>query len=453
VTGLSDNPSRKKIFTCRPTSTTEERPCAKDILTRLASIAYRRPASPGEVDGLLAFYDKGSKQGGFELGIRTALEGILSSPHFVLRLEREPANVKPGDVYRISDQDLATRLSFFLWGTPPDAELQSIASQNRLSAPGELERQTRRMLADPRAEALGTRFAYQWFRLQDLYKVHPDPNFFPNFDENLAKLMQRETETFFNNLVRENRSVLELFTADYTFVNERLARHYDIPNVAGDQFRRVKYPDQNRRGVLGHGRMLVLTSFANRTSPVLRGKWIMEVLMGTPPPPPPPNVNTDLEAVQQSENGKLFTTRRRLELHRSNPTCNACHRFMDPIGMALDDFDVTAKWRNRENGMALDTRGDFYDGTPISNPIELSSALQKRPIPLVRNLTENLMAYALGRRVEYFDQPAIRVIAEEAKASDYRISSFILGVVKSNAFQMKRAEQPATAVANGAGPR
>lgn len=453
ITGLSDTPSRKKIFTCRPTSASEERPCAREIITRLASEAYRRAASPAEIDGLMAFYDRGAKKDGFEIGVRTALEGILASPYFVLRLEKEPSNVKPGESYRISDLDLATRLSFFLWGTPPDQELQTIASQGRLSAPGELERQTRRMLADPRSEALGTRFAYQWFRLQDLYKVRPDPNFFPNFDENMAQLMQRETETFFNNLVRENRSVTELFNADYTFVNERLARHYGIPNVAGVHFRRVTYPDDTRRGLLGHGSMLVLTSFANRTSPVLRGKWIMEVLMGTPPPPPPPDVNTDLEAVQQSEGGKLFTTRKRLELHRANPTCNACHRFMDPIGMALDNFDVIAKWRNRENGIALDTRGDFYDGTPISTPAELAAALQKRPIPLVRNLTENLMAYALGRRVEYYDQPTIRKIASEAKANEYRISSFILGVVKSDAFQMKRAEQPASAEARAAEPR
>jgi hypothetical protein len=345
--------------------------------------------------------------------------------------------------------DLATRLSFFIWGTTPDEQLQALATAGKLSAPGELERQTRRMLADPRAEALGTRFAYQWFRLQDIYKNRPDPNFFPNFDENLARLMQRETELFFYNLVREDRSVLELFNADYTFVNERLARHYGLPGVSGSQFRRVQYPDNTRRGVLGHGSMLVLTSFANRTSPVLRGKWVMEVLMGTPPPPPPPDVNTDLEAVAQSEDGKLLTTRRRMELHRANPNCSSCHRFMDPIGLALDNFDVTAKWRNRENGSPLDTRGDFYDGTPVASPAELAAALQKRPIPLVRTFTENLLAYSLGRRVEYYDQPAIRRIAREAEQNNYKIASFILGVVKSDAFQMKRIEPVTAAQAAG----
>ncbi len=439
ITGLSDTPSREKIFTCRPTGSSEERPCARDIVSRLASEAYRRSLTPGDLDGLMQFYDAGAENGGFELGIRGALEAILASPHFVLRLEREPAHVQPGQVYRVSDLDLASRLSFFLWGTTPDEELQALADQGRLSAPGELERQARRMLADPRAEALGNRFAAQWFRLQDLYKVRPDPNFYPNFDENMADAMKRETETFFNYLVREDRSLLELYTADYTFADERLARHYGFPNVAGSQFRRVHYPDGNRQGVLGHGSILVLTSLANRTSPVLRGKWVMEVLMGTPPPPPPANVPT-LDETKGSADGKLLSTRERMEKHRENPVCNACHSMMDPIGLALDNFDVTAKWRLRENGAAIDTRGDFYDGTPVSSPGELVDALLKRPMPLVRTFTENLMAYALGRPVEYFDQPAIRVITREAEANEYHMSSFILGVVKSDAFQMKRME-------------
>ena len=439
ITGLSDTPSREKIFTCRPTGSSEERPCARDIVSLLASEAYRRSLTPGDLDGLMQFYDAGAEKGGFELGIRGALEAILASPHFVLRLEREPAGVQPGQVYRVSDLDLASRLSFFLWGTTPDEELQALADQERLSGAGELERQARRMLADPRADALGNRFAAQWFRLQDLYKVRPDPNFFPNFDENLADAMKRETETFFNYLVREDRSLLELYTADYTFANERLARHYGFPNVAGSQFRQVQYPDGNRQGVLGHGSILVLTSLANRTSPVLRGKWVMEVLMGSPPPPPPANVPS-LDETKGSADGKLLSTRARMEKHRENPTCNACHSMMDPIGLALDNFDVTAKWRLRENGAAIDTRGDFYDGTPVSSPGELVDALLKRPMPLVRTFTENLMAYALGRPVEYFDQPTIRVITREAEANEYHMSSFILGVVKSDAFQMKRME-------------
>ena len=436
ATGLSDTPSRQRVFTCRPTLPSEERPCARKIISGLGGEAYRRPLTPEEVDDLLPFYDSGAAKGGFEVGVRTALEAMLASPHFVLRLEREPVDA-PSDGYRVADLDLASRLSFFLWGTPPDDELQRLASEGQLSA-AELERQALRMLADPRAEALGTRFAAQWFRLQDMDSVHPDPNFFPDFDENLANAMRQETQLFFSNLVRENRSLLELYDADYTFVNERLARHYGIPNVAGQHFRRVTYPDDSRGGILGHGSILVLTSLANRTSPVLRGKWVMEVLLGTPPPPPPPDI-PPLEETEGAKGGRLLTTRERMELHRTNPTCSSCHRLIDPIGLALDNFDVTAKWRVRENGVPLDTRGDFYDGTPVSTPGELVDVLLKRPIPLMRTFTENLLAYALGRRVEYFDQPAIRTIVREAEADGYRMASFIMGVVRSDAFQMKRA--------------
>ena len=439
IMGMSDTPSRRKIFTCRPTVAAEERRCAREIISHLGTEAFRRPLSAADNDELMTFYDQGAKKGGFEIGVRTALEAVLASPFFVLRLERQPAGVRPGQTYRISDLELASRLSFFLWGTPPDAALQALANAGRLSNPDVLEGEARRLLADPRAEALGTRFAAQWFRLQDLSKVHPDPNFYPNFDENLADAMRRETELFFYNLVRENRSVLELFSADYTFVNERLAEHYGISNVSGTQFQRVKYPDDKRRGLLGHGSVLVLTSLANRTSPVLRGKWVMEVLLGSPPPPPPPNV-PDLEQTEGTRGGKTLTTRERMEIHRSNPACTSCHKMMDPIGLALDNFDVTAKWRLRENGEPLDTRGDYYDGTPVSNLNELAAAIQRRPIPLVRTFTENLMVYALGRRVEYYDQPVIREITREAEKNDNRISSFILGVVKSQAFQMKRAE-------------
>ena len=436
TTGLSDTPSRKRIFSCRPTVSSEERPCAREIIASLGAEAYRRVLTPTEIDGLLPFYDDGSRTGGFEIGVRTALEAILASPYFVLRLEREPVDA-PSRGYRVGDLDLASRLSFFLWGATPDEELQTVASEGRLTEPAELERQTRRLLADPRSEALGSRFAAQWFRLQDMDKVRPDPNNYPNLDENLAAAMRRETERFFTHLVRENRSLLELFTADYTFANERLARHYGLDGVAGDAFQRVSYPDDRRRGVLGHGSVLVLTSLANRTSPVLRGKWVMEVLMGTPPPPPPPDV-PGLEETGDSEGGRPLTTRERMERHRSSPACSSCHRLMDPIGLALDNFDVTGRWRVRENGMALDTRGDFYDGAPVSTPSELVEALLQRPIPLVRNFTENLMAFALGRRVEFYDQPTIRAISRAAAADDYRMASFILGVVQSAAFQMKR---------------
>jgi len=442
VTGISDTPSRQKIFTCRPTLPNEEQPCARQIIARLGAEAYRRPLSGDEIDRLLPFYETGAAKEGFEGGVRTALEAILASPHFIFRLEREPGDARPGGAYRIADADLASRLSFFLWGTPPDHELLALAAQGKLTGPT-LEKQARRMLADSRADALGSRFAAQWLRLQDVEKVHPDPNFYPNFDNNVAASMRRETELFFNSLVREDRSVLDLFQADYTFVNERLARHYGIPGVAGDHFRRVQYPDDARRGLLGQGSILVQTSLANRTSPVLRGKWVMEVLMGTPPPAPPPDV-PPLDDTGEAKDGRMLTTRERLEIHRKNPTCNSCHRFMDPIGLALDNFDVTGKWRVRENGQPLDTRGDFYDGTPVTTPAELTHALMKRPTPLLRTFTENLFAYALGRRAEYFDQPAIRAITKAAAANDYKMSAFILGVIKSDAFLMKQAESVGT---------
>jgi hypothetical protein len=444
ATGVSETASRQRIFSCRPTLPAEEATCANEIITRLATRAYRRSATPEDVAGLMPFLVDGRAAGGFEVGMRKAVEAILASPHFVLRLEREPPGVSPGSVYNIADADLASRLSFFLWGAPPDDELLTVAAEGRLSSTQELRRQARRMLEDERSEALGSRFAAQWLRLQDLYAMRPDPNFFPNFDENLADLMHHETELFFNTIVRENGSVLDLLDADYTFVNERLARHYGMSGVSGDHFRRITYPDASRRGILGQGSVLVLTSLANRTSPVLRGKWVMEVLLGTPPPPPPPGV-PDLEETEGSVDGRVLTTRERMEMHRANPQCSSCHRFMDPIGLALDNFDVTGQWRVRENGVALDTRGDFYDGTAVTSPSELKDALLRRPTPLVRTFTENLMAYALGRRVEYTDQPAVRAIVREAEKDEYGVDTLIMGVVMSDAFRMKRAG-PATAV-------
>jgi hypothetical protein len=441
--GVSQTPSRQRVFSCRPTSQDDELRCAREIVGRLASEAYRRPLTPRETDRLMPFYQKGAAQGGFETGVRLALEAILSSPSFIFRFEREPDAVRAGSSYRVADIDLASRLSFFLWGTLPDQELLTVATQGQLSNPAVLERQARRMLADPRAEALATRFAAQWLRLQDIDKVKPDPNFYPNFDDNLAGMMRKETELFFANLVREDRSLLELYNANYSFMNERLARHYGIPGVAGNEFRKVTYPDERRLGILGQGSMLVQTSLANRTSPVLRGKWVMEVLLGSPPPPPPPNV-PDLEAAGEAKEGRMLTTRERMEIHRQNPTCNSCHRMMDPIGLALDNFDVTAKWRAREYGVALDTQGTLYDGTPVSSPAALMNALLKRPTPMVRTFTENLMAYALGRRVEYFDQPGIRAIATKAEAEQYKMSAFILGVIKSDAFRMKRVDPAET---------
>jgi hypothetical protein len=423
---------------CRPTVPAEQRPCAEEIISRLAAVAYRRPLTERDVHGLMRFYEEGLRDGGFEIGIRTALQAILASPHFVFRFEEAPKGVRPGSIYRISDIDLATRVSFFLWGTPPDAELRALAVAGDLSDPEVLEGQVSRMLRDGRAEALGTRFAAQWLRLQDLSKVHPDSYWFPDFDQQLADAMRRETEIFFTRLVREDRSVFDLYDADYTYLNERLARHYGIEGVTGDEFRRVEYPDESRRGLLGHASILTLTSHADRTSPVLRGKWVMEVLMGTPPPPPPPGV-PDLEESDGAVDGRRLTTRERMEAHRSSPTCNACHRFIDPIGLALDNYDVTGRWRIRENGAPLDTRGELYDGTPLDGPASLVEALLRRPEPLLRTFTHNLMAYAIGRRVEYYDQPTIRAITRQAEERGFRMSAFVLGVVQSDAFQLQRA--------------
>jgi hypothetical protein len=450
ATGVSESPSRQKVFSCRPTQTADEVPCARQIVTDLGQRAFRRPLTAEELDGVMQFYTAGAEEGGFEKGVRFALEAILSHPSFYFRLEDAPSNVQAGRDYRLEDKDLASRLSFFLWGTPPDAELLDLAERGKLSDKEVLEQQTIRMLRDPRAEALGSRFAGQWFRLQDLYKMRPDPNFFTSFDENLADAMKMETELFFSNLVREDLRVLDLFTSNYTFVNDRLARHYGFQNVAGTHFRKVEYPDNRRVGILGQGSVLVLTSLANRTSPVLRGKWVMEVLLGTPPPPPPPNVPALTETAGAAE-GKILTTRERMEIHRANPQCRSCHLMMDPIGLALDNFDITGKWRFRESGMPLDTRGELYDGSPVSNPSELVQALVRRPIPLVRNFTENLLTYALGRRLEYYDQPTVRAIARQAETNDYRISSFVLGVVQSDAFAMRRAATVSESSASGEG--
>jgi hypothetical protein len=432
--GVSLTKSREKIFHCRPESADEERACAEAILSRLAREAYRRPVTAEDLAGLLSFYDRGAEEEGFEVGIRTALQAILSSPHFLFRLERAPT----GD--RLSDLDLASRLSFFLWGAAPDDALLHVAEKEQLSDPAVLREQVKRMLADPRSAALATRFASQWLRLQDAEDNQPEPYLYPDFTGQLRDDLVRETELLFEGLVREDRSFLELISADYTYLNERLARHYGIPGIAGDEFRRVAYPDDSRRGILGHGSVLLSTSMSARTSPVLRGKWVMEALMGTPPPPPPPNIPA-FDDTKSAAGGRRLTTRERLEMHRENPTCHSCHRFMDPIGLALDGYDVTGRVRTRENGVPLDTHGTYYDGTEVSTPRELIEVLLKRPIPLVRSFTANLLAYAIGRRVEYFDQPAIRAIARKAEANGYRMTSFILGVVESDPFQRVKSDE------------
>jgi len=443
--GLSETPSRKIIFSCRPSAKLSETACAQQIVNRLGMKAYRRPLTKHDVDGLMSFYTKGAAKsnpdgGGFEEGIRSMLQALLASPYFVFRIETAPLNVTSGTNYELSDYELASRLSFFLWSSIPDDTLLALAAKHQLSNPAMLEKQAKRMLADPRAaNSLSTRFAGQWLRLSDIDKVRPDPFWFPDFTQQLADDMRRETELFFADIVHRDKSMMDLYNANYTFVNERLAEHYGIPNVSGEDFRMVQYPDSNRRGIFGQGSMLVQTSVANRTSPVLRGKWVMQVLLGSPPPPPPPNIPT-LDETADGKDGHQLTTRERMEIHRRNPTCNACHQFMDPIGLSLDNFDVTGRWRYRENGVLLDTQGKLYDGTQVASPTELMNALLKRPIPLVRTFTENLMAYAIGRRVEDFDQPTVRAIARDAARNDYKFSSFVMGIVKSPAFHMKRAE-------------
>ncbi len=445
VTGISDNATRQLIFSCKPATPAQARPCAESIVSRIGRRAYRQPLTPHDVQSVMQLYDKGaSGQGGFEEGVRMALEGILSSPRFVFRIESQPANVAPGQDYLLSDYDMASRLSFFLWGTIPDDELLTAAQQHKLSDKKGLEKEVKRMLADPRApSALSTRFASQWLRLQDVDKVHPDAFFFPDYSEQIADLMRKETLTFFEDMVRNDKSMLTLYSANYTFLNGQLADFYGIPNVSGDIFRKVDYPDSTRRGIFGQGSYLVQTSIGNRTSPVLRGKWVMAVAIGAPPPPPPPLV-PDLEQTSGSKDGKAITTRERMEAHRANPTCKACHQYIDPLGLAADNFDVTGRFRTRENLALLDTHGTMYDGTPVASEADLSNALLKRPLPLVRTFTQNLMAYATGRRMEDADQPAIREIAKNAEASGYKLSAFIMGVVNSEAFRYRQAD-PAVA--------
>ncbi len=441
ITGISDTPGRRKVFVCRPLAPPEELPCATKILAEVAGRAYRRPVSAEDLEGLLSFYQEARAAGNFESGIRTSLQAVLASPHFVFRFERAPANVRPGQMYRIGDLELASRISYFLWATAPDAELMSAARQGTLRQPLVLEKQVRRLLQDPRSEQLSTKFASQWLRLPDLLRLHPDALMYPQYDHTLALSMKRETELFFDSIVREDRNVLDLLTADYTFLDERAAKHYGIGSVRGPRFRRVEVTDPNRRGLglLGQGSILALTSVADRTSPVQRGKWVMQVLLGTPPPPPPPNVPPFAET-KATHNDRPLTVRERMESHRANPACQSCHRMIDPIGLSLENFDVTGLWRTRDTGMPIDTTTELFDGTPVNSAAGLRQALLNHSDAIVRNLTENLMTYALGRRLEVYDMPAVRTIARDAARNNNRFSSYVLGIVKSAAFQMSRAE-------------
>jgi hypothetical protein len=397
-----------------------------------------------DLEGLLSFYQSGRNQGDFESGIRTAVQAIISSPEFVFRFERTSTGVAPGRNYRISDLELASRLSYFLWSSAPDEQLLTLASQGRLKDPLVLEKQVRRMLADPRSESLATIFAGEWLHLQNLKDANPDLYLYPNFDRTLAQSMRRETELLFDSIIREDRNVLDLLTANYTFVDERLAKHYGIPNVLGNRFRRVALTDPNRFGVLGQGSILTLTSTANRTSPVARGKYVMEVLLGTPPPNPPGNVpalreNSDARTGQVL--AKPLSVRERMEEHRSNPACAACHKMMDPIGFALENFDAVGVWRTNDSGFKIDASGQMFDGAKLDGPASLRQAILNHSDSYISAFTENLLAYGMGRVLEPYDMPVVRAIRREAARNDNRFSSFVLGIVKSMPFQMRRAEE------------
>jgi mono/diheme cytochrome c family protein len=447
VTGVSDTVSRRAIFTCRPTTAGEEGPCAARIVRRLANEAFRRPVGDVDFERLMRFFEQGRKERDFELGVASALEAILASPRFVFRLEAAARPDGAGRIRRVGEIELASRLSYFIWGAAPDADLLAVAASGRLGSPGVLEKQVRRLLADRRSESLATRFAGQWLRLHDVAGVLPDAIMYPYYDSTLGRAFVRETELFFDSLVREDRSILELLTADYTFANERVARHYGIPNVTGTDFRRVALPE-DRRGILGHGSVLVLTSVADRTSPVMRGKWVLDVLLGSPPPPPPPNVPSLDDSARETAGGRFLTVRERMEEHRRNPACASCHRVIDPLGLALENFDNTGRWRIRDNGHPIDATGELYDGTTVTGPRGLREAILRHQGAFLSSFTESLLTYALGRRVAPADMPAVRTIIRDAGTQGLRTSSFVLGVVKSAPFQMTRPNDTESAPAD-----
>ena len=441
-------PSRDRIFTCRPEAgAAAERACAEEILSAVAQRAFRRPVDSNDLGVLLPFYEAGRREGGFERGIEQALARLLVSPSFLFRMELDPVDAASGRAYPVEDSALASRLSFFLWSSLPDEELLDLADRGELSDPDVLERQVRRMLADPRADALADNFAGQWLYLRNVPAARPDFRRFPNVDDNLRHAFRRETELLFQSIVREDRSVLDLLAADYTFVNERLARHYDIPYVYGDRFRRVGTADHPMRGgLLGQGSMLTVQSLSTRTSPVKRGIWILENILGTTPPDPPPDV-PELEA--SANDGRELTMREAMERHRANPTCAACHRLMDPLGLALENFDAVGRWREADaSGEPLDVSGELPDGTPFTGVAELKQALLANPEPFLRTLTEKLLTYALGRGLEYTDAPAVRRIVRDAASGEHRFSALVLGIVKSVPFRQRRSAGTAPETVN-----
>jgi cytochrome c551/c552 len=441
ATSAGETPSRRRIFTCRPVSAADEEPCARRIINTLARRAYRGDVTDVDLQRLMSFYRSGRRAGSFDKGIQTALQRILASPKFVFHVEGQPDATKPGDTYRISDVELASRLAFFLWSTIPDDQLLQVAAKGQLKTPAVLEQQVRRMLADPKAEALATNFASQWLYLRNLKNMQPNSEEFPDFDDNLRQAFEREALLFFQSVVDEDRNVVDLMTADYTFLNERLARHYRVPNIYGSRFRRVTLDNETRRGLLGKGAVLMVTSHVDRTSPVVRGKWVLENLLGAPPPAPPANVPPLDESAQRE--GKILTMRERMELHRSNPACSGCHKLMDPIGLSLENFDAIGAWRTRDGssvtnlGTPIDASGELLDGTRVDGVVALRRALVRQPDVFVGTLTEKLLIYALGRGLGHYDMPTVRSIVRDAAKDNYRFSSLILGIVKSTPFQKR----------------
>ena len=435
ASGSGDTASRRKILICKPAAPANESACARRILSALSRSAYRKPVDQATLDVVTGFYRRTRASGGsFDSGIESALQFILASPEFLYRFESDPPNLAPGTAYRVSDFAFASRLSFFLWSSIPDEPLLALASQGKLKDPAVLEQQVRRMLTDPRSKTLVDNFAEQWLHLRNLKSSSPDLEAFPDFDDNLRQAMKEETTLFFESIVREDRGVLDLLNADYTFVNERLAKHYGIPNVYGSQFRRVKVQSDARRGLLGQASILTVTSYPNRTSPVERGKWVLTNLLGVPPQPPPPNV----PPLQDStSDGRVLSLRERMEKHRADPVCAGCHKVMDPIGFALENFDGVGHWRTRDDGRAIDPSGTLFNGAPLDGVSGLRQEIVKRPDVFIGVMTEKLMTYAAGRGLEYYDMPAVRKVVQGARATDYRFSSIVLGIVQSAPFRMK----------------
>jgi hypothetical protein len=437
ATGGGDSPSRRRIFLCRPASAAEELSCARRILSTLARRAYRRPSNETDVRDLLPFYERGRKEGSFDLGIQKALERLLVSPQFLFRIEREPANLAATAAYRVSNLELASRLSFFIWSSIPDEELLDAAAAGRLKDPKVLEQQVRRMLADPRSESLVTNFAAQWLYLRDIATKQPDEILFADFDETLRTAMQRETELFIGSVFRENRSVLDLLRANYTFLNERLARHYGVPNIKGSYFRRVTFPDGSvRGGLLGQGSVLTITSYSTRTSPVLRGKWVLENLLSAAPPPPPADVPS---LKTETAPGKPLTLRDAMTQHRATPACAGCHARMDPIGFAMENFDAVGRWRERDGQQPIDATGVFPEGTKFDGVAGLKKELLRQPEQFVGTVAERLLMYAIGRNLQYYDAPTVRVVMRDAEPANHTLASLVLGIVKSRPFQMREA--------------